>query len=122
MTLASIFDIGLGFYANVIFLGNEYNSKRMFRGIFKAFVLMVMIFLTNTFKLGISESNITPEYVETMSVYATATIHYSTVLLIGMYILLGIAENGAKIKIPVFVSIVRVLRVKINKIENDETN
>lgn len=122
---ASIFDLGLGVYANIIYLGKEYSSKRMFRGIFKAFVLMIIIFLTNTFKVGIESSQISPEYLETLTRYTTATIHYSSVLLIGLYILLGIAENGAKIEIPFCVSLVRILKVRINNIEeksNETTN
>ncbi len=119
-TSASIFDLVLGVYANIIYLNNKYDSKRMFRGIFKAFVLMIIVFLTNTFKVGIEASNIRPEYVESMAVYATATIHYSSVLLIGLYILLGIAENGAKIEIPMCVSLVKVLKVKINNLEKKD--
>ena len=32
ITAASIFDLGLGLYANVVYLGNPYESKKMFRG------------------------------------------------------------------------------------------
>ncbi|QQV91593.1 holin [Winogradskyella phage Peternella_1] len=120
ITAASIFDLGLGLYANVSYLGQPYESKKMFRGIFKAFVLMVLIFLTNTFKVGVEDSNIYPEYLQSMAVYATATIHYTSVLLIGIYILLGVAENGAKIEIPFCVSLVRLLKIKIKKLEENE--
>jgi len=120
ITAASIFDLGLGLYANVVYMGNPYESKKMFRGIFKAFVLMTLIFLTNTFKVGIDTSAIYPEYLKTMAIYATSTIHYTSVLLIGIYILLGVAENGAKIEIPFCVSLVRLLKIKIKKLENDE--
>ena len=80
---------------------------------------MVLIFLTNTFKVGIYTSAIYPEYLKEIAIYATSTIHYTSVLLIGIYILL-VAENGAKIGIPFCVSLVRLLKVKIKKFENDE--
>jgi len=121
-TAAAIFDLGLGVYANVFYLKKPYDSHRMFRGVFKAFVLMVLIFLTNTFKVGIERSVISPEYMKTTSIYIVATIHYSVVLLIGLYVLLGIAENGAKIKIRFCESLVRILNMRINKIEDIDNN
>jgi len=122
LCLASAFDLMLGVYANVVFLKNPVETKKMFRGIFKAFVLMCIIFLTNIFKIGIEASNITPEFVQTSSIFIIATLHYSSVLLIGLYILLGIAENGAKIEIPFCVSLVKILKIRINKIEDNNEN
>lgn len=122
LCLASAFDIMLGLYANVVFLKMPLETKRMFRGMFKAFVLMCIIFLTNTFKIGIEDSNITPEFVQTSSIFIIATLHYSSVLLIGLYYLLGIAENGAKIEIPFCVSLVKILKMRINKLEDNQDN
>ena len=46
-----------------------------------------------------------------------ATIHYSFVMLISLYLLTGISENGAKVGIPVFESVTRMLKIKINRVE-----
>lgn len=114
---ASFFDIILGLYANVVYLGNDLETKRMFRGFFKALVIMIIIFLTNTFKEGVNQSDISPEILGSISNVISSTLHYSSVILTGLYILLGIAENGAKIEIPFCVSLIKILKMKIDKIE-----
>lgn len=114
---ASIFDLFLGMYANVFYMKQQLDMEKLFRGVFKAFVLIVIIFLTNIFKAGIEASNISPEYMLHASIYVSASLHYSAVLFMGLYILLGIAQNGAKIKIPFCVALVKLLNIKINKIE-----
>lgn len=118
MLLASIFDLALGFYANVIVLKNPVESAKAFRGIVKMFILMTIVFLTNTFKVGVETSIITPKVIHDFAIYAVDTIHYTSVLLIGLYILLGIAENGAKVEIAFCVSLVKILKMRINNIEN----
>ena len=50
--------------------------------------------------------------------YITATMHYSFVATIGVFTLLSIAENDAKIGIPACVTLVRILNMKIKKIED----
>ncbi len=120
LAASSIVDLFFGLIVNVFFLKQEYESSKFFRGVFKAGMMFIMIYLTNTFRVGIEESVIKPEYMKATSIYITNTIHYAAVLIIGLYILLGIAENGAKLKIPVFVSLVFFLRIKIKNIENKE--
>lgn len=117
---AAFFDIILGIYANVVYLGNDLDTKRMFRGFFKSFVIMVIIFLTNTFNEGVNQSNISPELLNSIANVISSTLHYSSVILIGLYLLLGIAENGAKIEIPFCVSLIKILKMRIDKIENNE--
>ncbi len=120
LALAAFLDLIIGYYANIIYLKQPYDSTKMFRGIFKAFVLFSIIFITNTFKLGIERSIINPEIIRDGAVYATASLHYFSVILIGMYVLLGIAENGAKLEIRFFQKMVKILNMKIKKIENNE--
>src|SRR5690606_10463561 len=104
----AFFDILLGIYANVVFLGHDLDTKKAFRGVFKIFVVMSIIFLTNTFNQGIQTSNIQPNLLGQIAGVITSTLHYSSVILIGLYIMLGIAENGAKIEIPLCVSLVKI--------------
>lgn len=122
LALAAFLDLIIGYYANIIYFKHPYDSTKMFRGIFKAFVLFAIIFLTNTFKLGIERSVIKPEIIREGAVYATASLHYFSVILIGLYVLLGIAENGAKLEIRFFQTMVKILNMKIKKIENDDEN
>ena len=119
LAFAAFVDLIVGYYANIIHLKQSYDSTKMFRGIFKAFVLFTIIFLTNTFKLGIEKSIIYPEIIKDGAIYATASLHYFSVILIGLYVLLGIAENGAKLEIRFFKTMVRLLNIRIKKIEND---
>lgn len=118
LTLASIFDIAFGVYANIIILNNEFVSKRFFRGIFKSFVVLFIIVITNSLHLGVQHSNINPEFLKTTFQYIAATIHYSFVMLIALYLLAGISENGAKIDIPVFKSLSKIIKLKITKVED----
>ncbi len=115
---STIFDLAFGTYVNVIFLNHEFDSTKFFRGIFKPFVMFVVIFLTNTFKQGLLSSNIEPDFLNTTLVYIAATIHYSFVMVIGIFTILSIAENGAKIGIPACVTLVKILNMKIKKIED----
>lgn len=117
---AAFLDLIVGFYANIVYLKRPYESTKMFRGILKAFILFAIIFLTNTFKLGVETSVINPEIIKDGAVYATASLHYFSVILIGLYVLLGIAENGAKLEIRFFETMVKILNVKIKNIENKE--
>lgn len=116
---ASLFDLGLGCYANIIFLKQPYESDKMIKGIVKSFILFVIIFITNTLKLGVETSNIVPQILKDASIYSMASIHYSFVIIIGMFILMGISENGEKIGIQACASINKILRMKIKKIENN---
>ena len=126
LTLGSIFDILFGIYANIIVLKNEFESKRFFRGIFKSFVVLFIIVITNMLNLGVKDSDINPEFLKTTFEYMAATIHYSFVMLIALYLLTGISENGAKIDIPIFKSLSKILKMKIAKVESinnkDESN
>ena len=116
--VGAFFDILLGIYANVVFLGHDLDTKKMFRGVFKIFVVLVIIFLTNTFNQGIQQSNISPQLLSDVAGVISSTLHYSSVILIGLYIMLGIAENGAKIEIPFCVSLVNILKLRIKKVED----
>lgn len=118
LTLGSIFDVAFGVYANVVFLKHEFESKRFFRGVFKSFVVLFIILITNSLNLGVTHSNIHPDFLKTTFVYITNTIHYSFVMLIALYLLAGISENGAKLNIPVFKSVTKILKMKINRVEN----
>lgn len=118
MVLGVIVDLAFGIIANLYYLNQKFDTTRFIRGIFKASVLFVVIFLTNIFKLGIEGSNIKPEILKDPFIYITATIHYSFVLLLGIYVLLSIAENMAKMEIAVAISLTKMLKVKIKKIEN----
>lgn len=118
LTLASIFDIAFGIYANIVVLKKQFESKRFFRGIFKSFVVLFIIVITNTLNLGVKDSNINPELLKTGFEYMAATIHYSFVMLIALYLLTGISENGAKIDIPVFKSLSKILKMRISKVES----
>lgn len=115
---ATIFDFTFGTYVNVGYLKQDFDSTKFFRGIFKPFVMFVIIFLTNTFKDGLETSDIEPEFLDSTLRYITATMHYSFVATIGVFTLLSIAENGAKIGIPACVTLVRILNMKIKKIED----
>lgn len=117
LTLASIFDILFGVYANVMVLRNDFVSKRFFRGVFKSFVVLFIIIITNSLNLGVKHSNINPDFLKVTFEYMAATIHYSFVMLISLYLLTGISENGAKVGIPVFESVTRMLKIKINRVE-----
>lgn len=120
----TIIDLIVGLYANLIYLDGKFESDRFFRGIFKPFVMFSVIFLTNLFKRGLELSNITPEWIKDIAVGTVATIHYSFVLTIGIFILLSIAENMAKMEIRAAVTLTKILNMKIKKIEklNDADN
>lgn len=115
---ATIFDLIFGTCVNLLYLNQKFESVKFFRGIFKPFVMFVVIFLTNTFKHGLVDSHISPEFLASTLIYVAATIHYSFVATIGIYTLLSIAENAAKIGISPAVTLVKILNVKIKKIEN----
>lgn len=115
----AFFDLILGMYANVVYLKQELDLEKFFRGVFKILVVMVVIFLTNNFNQGIQQSKIEPEAVGVVFRAMTSTFHYTSVMIIGIYTLLGIAENGAKIDMPFCVSLVRILKLKIKKLENE---
>lgn len=117
LVAGTLFDISFGVYANVIVLKSEFESKRFFRGIFKSFVVLFIIVITNFLNLGVKHSDIHPEFLKTTFEYMAASLHYSFVMLISLYLLTGIAENGAKIQIPVFISLSKILKMKINTVE-----
>lgn len=122
MILGTVADLIIGVIANLFYLNHPFETKKFMRGIFKAFVLFVIIFITNLLKIGIEYSKISPEAIKTIFTYITATIHYSFVLLIGLYILLSIVENLAKMKIRVAISLASILKMKIKSIENFNQN
>jgi phage-related holin len=113
----TLFDLALGWYTNVYYLDHPFESKKFFRGMFKSFVTLTFIFLTNFLKVGVHESIITPDYLKTLMIFMSAVMHYVIVFLIGLYLLLGVAENAAKLGIPVAKSIVKILRMRINTVE-----
>ena len=115
---ATFFDLVFGTWVNVIYLRQEFDSTKFFRGIFKPFVMFVVIFLTNTFKEGLESTDIEPEFLDKTLLYITATMHYSFIATIGIFTLLSIAENAAKIGIPSAVTLVKILNMKIKKIED----
>ncbi|MPS66831.1 phage holin family protein [Chryseobacterium sp.] len=118
----TVADLLIGVYANLYYLKQEFDTTKFTRGLFKGFILFVIIFITNTFKMGIEDSAIKPEILKDPIIYITATIHYVFVTLIGLYILLSLAENLAKMQISVAVSLTKILKVKIKKIENLNEN
>lgn len=118
LTMATIFDIAFGVYANVIILRNDFESRRFFRGIFKSFVVLFIIVITNSLNLGVKHSDMNPEFIKIAFEYMAATLHYSFVMLISLYLLTGISENGAKIGIPVFKSLSTMLKMRITKVES----
>lgn len=118
LTLSSIFDIAFGVYANVVILKAPFESRKFFRGIFKSYIVLFIILITNSLDLGVRHSNIQPEYLKTTFQYMASTIHYSFVMLISLYLLIGISENGAKINMPIFKSLTKILKIRINKVEN----
>lgn len=121
----TVTDLVIGVIANVKFQNQEFETSKFMRGVFKAFVLFAIIFVTHSFKMGIVDSKIEPEILKTPFIYLVATIHYSFIMLIGLYILLSIVENLAKMNFEVAVSLTKILKVKIKKIENlneDENN
>lgn len=121
LTIASAFDILFGYITNVFFLKEGFVTRKFFRGVFKSFVVLSLILLTNTLKKGVELSDIQPEVLKTVADYVTSSMHYTFVLIIALYLLFGIVENGAKMEIPVFKSLSRILRIKIAKIEEVAT-
>lgn len=117
LALGTIFDLAIGWYTNVYYLNTHFETRKFFRGILKSFITLSFIFLTNSLKVGVTSSEIHPEFLETTIIFISALIHYTIVFLIGLYLLLGIAENCAKMGIPVAKSIVKILKMKINSVE-----
>ena len=118
MIFGAVIDLLLGVIANVFYLKQEFETQKFMRGIFKAFVLYVVVFLTNTFKMGIEHTEVRPEILEPLMYNTISTLHYTFVLLMGVFILFSIAENMAKMEIPVAKSFVKILSIKIKKLEN----
>ena len=117
LLIGAFADIFIGWLVNVFWLKHPFESKKFYRGIFKAFIVYIWIFLTYGFVLGFKNSDIEIDIIKTVGVYTTSTLHYSIIMLIGFYLLLGISENMAKLKIPLFISITKIFKMKINKIE-----
>lgn len=117
LALGTIFDLLIGWFTNVYFLDQPFETKKFFRGILKSFITLSFIFLTNSLKVGVLDSEISIDFYKTTLVFISSIIHYTVVFLIGLYLLLGVAENGAKMKIPVAESIVKVLKMRINYME-----
>lgn len=117
LCLGTLFDIAFGTYANLIHLEKPFETEKFFRGLFKSFVVLLMIFLTNFLKLGVETSAITPEFLKVSAIYMVATLHYSVVFLISLYLLLGVSENGEKVGIQACASINKLVRMRIKKIE-----
>lgn len=122
LALGTIFDLAIGWYTNVYYLNTHFETRKFFRGILKSFITLAFIFLTNSLKIGVSDSQISLEWYKTSLVFITSVIHYSVVFLIGLYLLLGVAENCAKMEIPVAKSIVKILKMRINSIEELASN
>ena len=118
LTMSTVFDVLFGMYANMVVLGHHFESRAFFRGIFKSFIVLGIIVITNSLYLGVEHSNISPNYLKEIFQHMASAIHYSFVMLISLYLLTGISENGAKIDIPVFKSLSKLLKIKINKIEH----
>ena len=113
----SLVDILLGVYSNVIYKKGHFESSKFFRGIVKMFIVFSMVVLLNTLVLGVHNTEFMIPAIGTGFEYAVTTIQYGVLFLISLVILLGIAENGAKMEIPVFKSIARFIRMKIKKVE-----
>ena len=118
LALGTIFDLAIGWYTNVYYLNTHFETKKFFRGILKSFITLSFIFLTNSLKVGVTSTEIHPEFLESAIIFISALIHYTIVFLIGLYLLLGIAENCAKMGIPVAKSIVKILKMRINSVED----
>jgi len=118
LALGTLFDLALGWYTNVFYLKLYFETVKFYRGVFKSFISIAFIFLTNVMKIGIYESAIEPDYLKNTIMYVSATIHYSITFIIGLYLLLGIAENGAKMKIRFCESIIKIVRMQIKDTEN----
>lgn len=118
LTLGAITDIGFGFVVNVFFLKYAFCTRRFFRGVFKAFVTLFLILLTNTLKRGVETSVIDIAALKVTFEYLVSFIHYIVVLLIALYQMAGIAENGAKINIRICVFLSKIMKIKIKDIEN----
>lgn len=114
----TMIDLGVGLYTNVVFLKQDFETDRFFRGILKPFVMCMVIFLTNYFKIGIERTPITPELIKTTAVFTASSIHYSFTIIIGLFILLSIAENMAKLGWGPAVTLTKILNMKIKKIED----
>lgn len=122
LILGNIFDLGLGWYTNVIILKQPFESDKFFRGIMKSFVAICIVLFTNFLKLGVEDFNISYRWYKTFLVFTTSIIHYSFVFLIGLYVLLGVSENGEKLGIKVCKSINKILRMRINTVVDIGTN
>lgn len=122
LIFGTFFDLGLGWYANVSYLNQPFESHKFWRGLMKSFVTVCFIFLTNFLKLGVFDSEISLGWYKETLVFLSSIIHYSVVFLIGLYLLLGIAENLAKMEVSVAKSIVKILKMRINSIEDVASN
>ena len=122
LVVGSLFDLFLGWYTNVYYLNHHFETQKFFRGVMKSFVTVSFIFLTNFLKIGVFDSNINIEWYKATLIFITSVIHYTVVFLIGLYLLLGVAENLAKMNIPVAKSVVKILKMRINSFEEIGSN
>lgn len=122
LVVGSLFDLFLGWYTNVYHLNHHFETQKFFRGFMKSFVTVSFIFLTNFLKIGVFDSSISIEWYKTTLIFVTSLIHYTVVFLIGLYLLLGVAENLAKMNIPVAKSVVKILKMRINSFEDIGSN
>lgn len=122
LVVGSFFDLFLGWYTNVFFLKQDFETSKFFRGIMKSFVTVSFIFLTNLLKIGILDSEVSIEWYKATIIFIASVIHYTSVFLIGMYLLLGVAENLAKLDVAPAKSFVKILKMRINYVEEIGSN
>ena len=114
LALGTIFDLAIGWYTNVYYLNTHFETKKFFRGILKSFITLTFIFVTNSLRMGVIDSPIHPKFLEDIMIFIVSVIHYTIVFLIGLYLLLGISENGEKLGVKVCKSINKIIKATKN--------
>lgn len=121
-------EVGMGAYAAVVIKGESFNSRKFGRFAVKIVVFLATILITNLLRVSFLKLDIQSEPLRIFINYTLDTLFCFSLLLIGLYLVLSIAENGAKMKISFFVSLAKILKININKVEdlakgsNNDTN
>lgn len=119
--VGNLFDLVFGLCVNVFYLKASFSTSKGFRGLFKLFIAFFLVYLTNNLRLSFVDISPDHQMLNTTINYITSTIHYFIVLLIGLYTILGIVENAAKLELDIFVKLAKILRMKIKGIEDKFT-
>lgn len=114
----NMIDIVYGTYVNSSYLQQGFNTTKFFRGLFKVTILFTLIMLTNQLRQGFTGIPPEQDLLYATINYITASLHYFVMLMVGMYTLLGITENGAKHEIDIFVKLASLFKLKIKKVED----